>query len=516
MKKKWLQVTMACCLSAAMLLAGCGSSGGSESDSAAAPAENAGEEAAAADGKDPVLFDGVDTELDVVFVGSNSAPASLAEVEAAITDIVSQYMDAHVKLQIIEWGAYTDQYNLMLSSGENVDLMWAIRSVNYATKGQLTDITDLVPVYAPEALDVVSAYVDACYVDGALYGLPTFHDLAKADGIVMRKDIVDELGIDVDALKTWDDVGEMLAVVKEAYPNMNVLVPGTTGMLNGMEAGIFDALENIGVGVTYSATEAKVENLFATEEYRELCQRAYDWNQKGYFLPDAATNTETRQNHVAAGNTFGYVVGTIYPGVITQESNNCGMEMVGVTIDEATMTTSNAKLSQWVVPTSCEAPEKAVALMNLLYTNADVQNLFFYGIEGKDYEIKDAEKGQIGYPDGVTTENVGWQNEIWVTGNAAIAYTWETNDPDIWNQMEEFNNNAKHSSIYGFVYNTANVANEITAITNVISKYNPILESGAVDDVDGTIEKFVSELEAAGIQNVIDDMQAQIDAWKAQ
>lgn len=511
MRKKCMRV-LALGVACSMLMAGCGqqeSDGNSQNNSSSAAGSQSSEES--------ILFDGEDTELNIVFPGGNAALEDMELVEESINEVIADYMDAHVKLQIIEWGAYADQCNLMLSSGEDLDLLWTTRTSQYAPRGQLMDVKDLLPVYAGDAMDTMSTYVDACYVNGELYGLPTFHDISKSSGICVRKDIVDELGINMDEVNTWDDVEEMLETVKNAYPNMNILVPGTTGdgVLAGMKTALFDEQENIGVGVTYDSGEAEIVNLYATDEYKELCERAYDWNQKGYFLPDAATNTETRQNYISAGNTFGYVVGTIYPGFDSQETAGCGTEIIAKAIDEATLTTSAAKSSQWVIPSACEAPEKALTFMNLLYTNPDVQNLFYYGVEGTDYVVTDEAAGQIGYPEGVDSTNVGWTNETWVTGNASIAYTWNTNDPDIWNQLKEFNESGKQSAIYGFVYDNSNITNEVTSLSNVISKYKSILESGAVDDVEGTLEQFNEELEAAGIQEVIDDMQAQVDEWLA-
>lgn len=514
MRKKWFHAA-ALGMAAAMLMTGCGQNSASPESGAAGETEEVA--ADVEEGADSILFDGEDTELNVVFPGSNAAPADLQKVEDGINEILAQHMDAHVKLQIIEWGAYGDQCNLMLSSGEDLDLLWTTRTSQYGPKGQLMDVQTLLPVYAPGALDSVKTYVDACYINGELYGLPTFHDISKASGICVRKDIVDELGINMDELNTWDDVDAMLAEVKEAYPDMNVLVPGTVGdgVLAGIKTSLYDELENIGVGVTYASSEPKVENLYASEEYRELCMRAHDWNQKGYFLKDAATNTETRQNYISAGNTFGYIVGTIYPGFASQETNSCGTEIIAKEIGEAQLTTSAAKASQWVIPTACEAPEKTLTFMELLYTDPDVQNLFFYGVEGVDYVITDEEAGQISYPEGVDSTTVGWSNEAWITGNGSIAYTWATDDADLWDQLVKFNESGRKSAIYGFVYDNSNISNEITALSNVISKYKSILESGAVDDVEGTLAKFNEELEAAGIQKVIDDMQAQVDAWAA-
>lgn len=41
-----------------------------------------------------------------------------------MNEIIGEKVDAKVKLQIIEWGAYNDQTNLMLSSGEKLDMVF--------------------------------------------------------------------------------------------------------------------------------------------------------------------------------------------------------------------------------------------------------------------------------------------------------------------------------------------------------------------------------------------------------
>lgn len=467
----------------------------------------------AATGEQSVLKDGKDTELIVVYPGSSSAPADLQAVQDAINEKVKEKIDAHVTLKIIEWGAMTDQYNLMLSSNEKADLLFGAQISSYITRGQLQPITDLAKEYAPDALAAMGDFTDACYMGGELYGLPTFHNLAIGTGFIGRKDIMDELGVDISTIKTWDDLDSLLSKVKAAYPDMNLLVPPTVsyGILNGILPTTLEEIQS-GVGIAFSASDSKVVNIYDTEEYKEICRRAYDWNQKGYFLPDAATNTETRNSLISAGNAFGYIVGSMYPGFVTQETNSSGVEMAGTYIGDSILTTSNVSMAQWTVPTASENPEKALAFLNLLYSDPDIQNLFFYGVEGLDYQVKDADKGIIGFPDGQDGSTVGYTNQAWITGNAAIAYKWESDSPAIWSDLTEFNNSAKKSALYGFTYDISDIRNEITTIANVKNKYCAILESGMAD-VDETLEKFNAELQSAGIQNVIDNMQSQIDEW---
>lgn len=278
----------------------------------------------------------------------------------------------------------------------------------------------------------MSAYLDACYVGDGLYGIPSFHDLASSVGLCCRTDILEEVGADPAFIKTWDDVMALLDKVKEKYPNMSLLVPNNigNGVLSPMMSTAFEEIE-AGVGTIVGSDSTTVENLYASDEFKEICNKAYEWNKKGYFISDAVTVTETRGALVKAGNAFGYV-SNIYPGFEVQESQDCGYNITCITIDPATAHASSVTLGQWVIPTACETPEKALAFVDLLYTNADIQNLFFYGIEGTDYVIDDAEKGIISYPEGKDSTTVGWTNQMWITGNATIGYKWSSQGPEIW------------------------------------------------------------------------------------
>ncbi len=517
MKHKFMRKMMAAVLATTVMLTGCGSTESGNTNTTANNTETAAQNDGDADAKDPVLFDGKDTEIVMYFPGANSNPTDLHEVEDSLNALLADRMDGHIKIQILEWGAYADQYNLMLSSGEEAGLIFAPsgRYRTYASKGQLTPITDLYEKYAPTAATEMSKYIEACYYGDDLYGLPTFRNMAQGTGFVCRKDLLDETGISIDDVKTWDDVEKVLIAVQEKHPDMDLLCNSLVkmGILDGIVNNSFDEIQS-GVGQVYGGDSSKVVNIYATDKFKEICDMAYDWNQKGYFMKDATTNADARTSLIAAGNTFGYIVGTMYPGFLTQETSSCGYEMVGAYIGDAVLSTYNAGAHQWLVPAACPSPEKALTVLEMLYSDPAAQNLFYYGIEGKDYVVKDEANGLIGYPDGVDSSTVGWSNQTWITGNGSIAYVWETEDPDVWQELKEFNDNAVLSPLYGFSYDSSNVTNEITAITNVEEKYLTILKCGAAD-VDSTLEQFLAELETAGIQNVINDVQAQMDSWNA-
>lgn len=468
---------------------------------------------------DAVLKDGDTTEILMVWPGSNASPASMQEVEDAMNELIAPVADAKIKLQIIEWGAYDDQINLMLSSGEKLDIFLGTSNIRErGQRGQLYDIAEDVQTYAPDAYAAMERYINACYFDGALYGLPIYRDMAAQAGLICRKDILDETGFTVDDVKTMDDVEKVIEKVHEFHPEMYALIPSDlkSGCLLNYIKGQFDDISS-GVGVAMdddTSDGVTVVNIYDTDEYKEMAKVAYDWNQKGYFMPDSTTNTTPRQDILKANNAFGYF-GNYHPGIVTQEVMNTGMDIVAMPITEKSLSTQSVNNIEWLVAAQTENPEKTLAVLNLLYSSADFQNLFRYGIEGKDYEVKDAEKGIAGYPEGVTSATVGWGNEMWLSGNASVGYAWETDPEDVFEKYSEFNDTATLSPLYGFIYDTSNVKNEITAISNVKDKYKAIIENGDADP-ETAVAEFNEELKAAGIDHIIEDVQAQADAWLAE
>ena len=95
-----------------------------------------------------------------------------------------------------------------------------------------------------------------------------------------------------------------------------------------------------------------------------------------------------------------------------------------------------------------------------------------------------------------------------------ITIPWEVDGADIWKQTEEFNNNAKLSKAFGFVWDNSDVLNEITACNNVTAKYKNALDCGSLNPEEA-VPKMVQELKDAGIDTIIAEKQAQLDAWAA-
>ncbi|MGN1377314.1 MAG: DUF3502 domain-containing protein [Dorea sp.] len=229
-------------------------------------------------------------------------------------------------------------------------------------------------------------------------------------------------------------------------------------------------------------------------------------------MPDATSNTEPSTS-VLAANSFS-VFAKFKPGVERQASTEAGVDLTCVDLYDAISTTSNVCLP-YCIAASSEQPEKALQVLNLLYTDAEVANLYTNGIEGKYWVYEDEGNNVIDYPEGEDMTTIGWSTYSWASPNQQITSIRKGDEVTLWDDLQEFNANAHDSAAKGFMWDNSNVMNEVTACQNVISKYAQGLELGVLNP-DETLDVFIQELKDAGIDTIIAEKQKQLDEWAKQ
>lgn len=449
------------------------------------------------------------------------APTDTQAVQDAMNEITRDSIGIEVELQISDFASYQQNMTLALSGGEQIDIMANLSTTysNFAQQGYFVDLEedDVMATYGQGIIEAVGQdNVDACRIGGVLYGLPNNRDLAQGRGCAaIARQYLDGIGYEVDdsveIMKiTVDELNEIYAKLHETYPDLEVYRPTTTSMnqfsnVDALGGNVFGVLLNNGENLT-------VENLFTSDFYKEYCERMYTYNQSGYISQDAATDTTAVGELVKAGTLMGYTTGG-KPGIKVQETGLSGQEMVIFqTMDNYISSTSVASFP-WAVPINTEDAAAAVTYLNELYTNPDLQNLLAWGIEGTHYVL--GEDGLATYPEGVDASNSGYNHSMgWLMPNQFITHVWTGNNANLWEEMREFNTSAVVSSASGFIFNSANVLNELTAVQNIYNEYQTSIEYGFVDPETG-IAEMNDKMMAAGLQKIIDEKQAQLDEWAA-
>ena len=77
---------------------------------------------------------------------------------------------------------------------------------------------------------------------------------------------------------------------------------------------------------------------------------------------------------------------------------------------------------------------------------------------------------------------------------------------------QDYKNNAAKSVAYGFNFDSTNVVNEVIACQAVLDQYIAPICTGSVEP-ETAIAEMNEALYNAGLQTIIDEKQAQLDAW---
>ncbi|WP_321003685.1 ABC transporter substrate-binding protein [Eisenbergiella porci] len=496
-------------LTAAMLtlpITGCG---GSSDTGAAGSTSAAGNASSAAAGSETDNDEIV--KLRVWGFGYTATSDDCAAVAEAINEITRD--EIGVEIELVRSGD-GEKLNLALTSGEQLDLVnyhtYSGGLVTLVNNGMATPLEELVEQYGQDAVSAVGEENLAMgKVNGTLYSIPNVTCFANSYGMAVRQDILEELDVDPKTVKTWEEMHDLLVRVKEAHPDMYPVVNSWAGggmqktfAFDNLGTGFWDALgilENVHDGST------KVVNMYETDSYREFCEMMYQWKQDGLLMPDVTTSNE---NNLCSSVGFAAFENN-GPLKSQQLSKDWGKE--GVVIELVSpFITSDAGGSSFFIPSVSKHPEKAMQLWNLMYKNKEIANLLTNGIEGVHYEYTDESRSSVRSLEGST-----WDSMDWPWPNSSLAAVYEGTDPDIWAQNIEFSNSASVSPALGFRFDNSSVLNEITACNNVIAKYDVGLRWGELDPEEA-LPKFNEELKAAGLDTIIAEKQAQLDAFLAQ
>lgn len=439
-------------------------------------------------------------------------------VEDAINEITLDKINTKVSLQLFPYSSYDQQITLMLSGNEPLDLIF-VNGNNYSSyvgRNQIIQLDDLIDTYGSGIREALGDYLDATAINGNLYIVPTIRDLAKCYAVNMRKDLVDKYNIDTSAIKTIDDLTPVLRTVKEGegddfYP----LVTAASGKSIMSFYVNYDPLgDPVGVLMNNGLDNTDVVLYEETDVYRDLVGLVHQWYEAGYTMKDITTTQEGYASLLRAGKGFCYLNGA-KAGYAQQATRNVGSEIITIPLTDYIATTASVTQVNWGVSVTSKAPEAAVKYLNLMFSDKDLVTTLCWGVEDKHYVIDD--QGFAYYPEGVDINSSGWTlNMGYAMGNQFIAPLWKGEKPNLWETMKNDNDNAKRSNALGFTFNSENVKTELAAVNSVRSQYKLLIECGLSDPESGIIEEYIAKMKEAGVDKILAEKQAQLDAWLAE
>lgn len=489
--------------------------------------------------KDPVqptTGDGkIDTSkfvnINYVVLGNKPTNGQLEKVQEKWNEYLKEKVNASLEFKWVEWTDWYTKYNLLLASGEALDLIttasdWLDLWPN-AQKGAFKDLDALLPKYAPNTYAAVSkANWEQCKYNGKIVTIPedTYTQWVN-HGFIYRGDWAKEFGI-TSPIKDWETFGKYLQGIKDKKPGV---IPwsfagGSYSSASGwfqsktQEINIDAVPTAVGTSLYYGKSADDpytVVSPYMEDTFLEYAKTMKKWGDAGYWRQDSlnykgdgwaemkAGQTGVRQHHTQTYVNEYTNFEKLQPGADLQffpfsaESNN----LVEMTITHgATSVGAHSK-----------NPERALMVYDLIRTDEKMYRYINYGIEGVQYVVKD---GKLDRPASYDLTKDQFYTDFWGGRNDKL----ELPNVNIYPKYKEVYagyDKIKKPYPYGrFAFNKQPVEAEIAALTEVSSKYLPSISLGKFDDPTKAVEEFRSKLKAAGFDKVKAEVQKQMDEYK--
>jgi putative aldouronate transport system substrate-binding protein len=501
MKTAQNRILAALAAAALFAAAGCGNRGGT----AQAPSRAGGA------GEAPY-------EVNFLYAVAAEGP-NQTKVQEAVNALALRELNMRVNLIPMTFGTLMSQLPMMLAANEPLDLFpgFSTSFAAYIEAQYMLNCADYLE-YAPDILRILGEDANAAYVGDFLAGFGQMKERAYPAGLVVRKDIFEELGykvsdfsVNTDDPSSFDQITELFAKVKAKYPSM-ICLDGTSIM--GVQNGSYydDMGSSYGMLENYGQT-TRVTNYFESEQFRRFCLIAREWFQKGYSSADIAVNSDMGELKMRAGNCFSYIT-NVKPNTDIEKLAQTGYEVVVIPLSKQMKYTNAVNAVVYSLANASKNPAKAMEFLNWTYVSQEFEDLINWGIKGEDWiETPD---GMAAYPPGVNPSNVGYHNDFgWIYPNQFAGHPWEGNPPDIWEQYRIYNDSLLVSRAFGFTFDPTPVVNEESQLATVLEQYQRDLAFGAVENIDARLREFNRALYEAGLGRVMEEKQRQLDAWLA-
>ena len=473
--------------------------------------------------------------------------ANSDKVWAAFNEQLQQYVpNTTVEFIDVSFDEYSEKFSQILASGEGVDLAWTgwlINKPQNIADGNLMPLDDLLAEYGQGIVDILGENVVEIHrnaADGKLYYLPSWQGLVgDRRGWLVVTEIAELAGDtwieDTEAaLNKWrnnysedteafqavlDQATKYLAAAKEAGKLGAGINTGRAfgwSMYNGMYS--FLGVGGAEIGITYCDGTFTVKDGVAGEHYKLYAKTMADWYKEGYIRSDIMsvdTSTLTTPKNGEITDTTYVFSCDPYLTEADQEAAiaDAGMDMTYLPIEENAYLILGGDTS-YAIPYCADEPERAMMVLNAIYSQPDLYNTLIYGIEGEDY-TKNAD-GTIttSYVGASPTADDSYGIQRWIIGSCKNALINNGTDPNYYADLEALEETARVNPFLNFTFDRTNVEGICASILNVYYEYGPQIDNGvAGDNWEELYNNYMAARKDAGIEELVTEFQNQLNAY---
>ncbi len=444
----------------------------------------------------------------IKWIISGNVQPDLDTVEAAANEIITKKLGCKLDLRIIDYNAYKGKLKLAMASGEGFDLCLLdepsfsdavqrgglLALDEYISKGNIKQSV-------PEDILKYGQY------NGSVYAVPNIQIMAVASSLYIREDLAKEYNLDTESIHNLNDLEPFLHWVKTNYPQYYPIRMTTSlgRMVKGYEDTFYDELISSAVYAYEEDGRVKVVKAVDYEPFWALAELKNDWYKKGYIRADVAVSSSNDWDDVSRG-MYAVYMETYKPGGIEGTNQDLeGVDYIEVLFCKLYNNYNAGAAAMTGISSFSKNPELAYRLIELVNTDKELFNILAFGVEGKHYTKDNDGKIAINVNGGYVA-NAGWK-----FGNQFNAYVLSIQPDDVWEQTKKLNEESPMSKLTGFRPDYTNIKLEISQINTVQNKYKSV-QMGS-DDLSAYREEYIKEINAAGIDTVVEELQRQVDEW---
>ncbi len=437
-------------------------------------------------------------ELKWVAVGSGM-PANYDSWKAKVDAYLEEKIGVHLDMQIIGWGDWDNRRSVIVSTNEPYDLMFTNMGtfVSDVNMGAFADISDLISE-TPGLTDLIpQAYLDACKVNGGLYGIPAYKDSSMTNFFVWSKADVDAYYPEYANAHTLAEISEGLYALK-AGTGRPAFMMNKDG-LSCVVGNKYDAcsLGDVGIGIAYNGGTEFVSVYEQPDVLADLAL-LQSWYKDGLINADAAVLGE-----ISGSYTMGVAQG--WPSAAKGWGEKRTEEVVVSQFENTVVSNDTVLGSLTCIAASSNYKAEALKLLELVNTDTTVRDMLWYGEEGVNFEYVDENGTQK-----VRKLNADWTMAAYTQGTFFVATPLEGEEG--YGEVQEQNANAIASPAMGFSIDTSKIADKMSAVQAVFAEYKGLIltGTGTQDDIDA----MVKAMRDAGMDDILAEVNAQYSAWK--
>ncbi|MCL2242847.1 MAG: ABC transporter substrate-binding protein [Treponema sp.] len=449
-----------------------------------------------------------------------------------VNTILRSTINATIEWRYLSWSEHGTRYPLLFTSQDDFDIIftapqWAHYESTVGMGGFEPMTQTFVQRFAPDVWNIIPAEAwDQLKINGIPYAVPSGEAALRSDVNAVRGDFMEMAGIrDISTFDQLISFFTWIANNQNRTGGVSPLGASTGGFLyNYFRQNNLQLLPGTPYEILFynflQPNNTRVAYLLDQSWFRQYCLDMKRYFEAGFWSRDSLASTSTYQENFLRGQaaSFSWNIGSVLNFLQQADSEHPNWK---VTFVDPELTgykwVEDYNNNNLAINAFSRKKERAMMALNELYSNREINRLLRYGIEGVHYNVVN----QLYYQTTAQSNRypVAGNAPAWVIKNPAFTLEQYIPNPTVYQLKEQEvrkvweRNKAPSHPLTRFTLDTSNITTQIAMINTIQEQYFTPLISGMAGDVDAAIATLRTQLDRAGIQDVINEANRQIQSY---